>query len=732
MLRQFHSIPGLILGLVLIVMSVTGTILSVDPSLERVVAQPIPAISVAELAAKVAVRYPAVERIDRRANGIVVVSYAGTEGYHSDQIDPQTGKEIRVYAPSGFMLWVKDLHRSLLLGDKGRIAAGIAAGVMTLMCGTGLFMLVAALGGWRRFVRPLRGTTAKRWHGFAGRLAVSVLVISAVTGTVMSLYRYGFLPDGSANEPDFPFTVDGGTPAPIADLAALKAVNLNDLTRLTFPAAGDPTDVFGLQTNAGSGYVDQATGEALNFLPLSRAQKVANFIYMIHTGQGLWWMGLLVGLAALAIPLLSVTGTLIWLGRRRAKPRVAGLTRAAEAELVILVGSEGGSTWGFAATLARALHAVGGRVHLAAMNDFRAYPKAKGLILLTATYGDGVAPASAKQFLGRLDAYKGAQVPVAVLGFGDRLFAHYCGFSDSVMAALEAKGWPIFLPQGRIDRQSVVDFAAWGRELGAVLDAPLVLDHKASLPATVELELISRQDFGAEVQAPAAIFRFGPVARGGWRGWFRPRLPRFEAGDLVGVVPEGSDLPRYYSLSSSRSDGVLEIAVRKAPGGLCSGMLHNLELGGRIRAFVRPNPDFRPQTGRAPVILIAAGCGVGPMAGFLRKAKPGRGMELYFGNRDPKSDYLYQTELAEWQSEGRLTHLVTAFSRVSDRAYVQDRLRRDAAHLRDQIKRGGQVMVCGGSAMAKSVAAEFEAAMAPLGLSVAALKAEGRYLEDVY
>jgi len=107
-------------------------------------------------------------------------------------------------------------------------------------------------------------------------------------------------------------------------------------------------------------------------------------------------------------------------------------------------------------------------------------------------------------------------------------------------------------------------------------------------------------------------------------------------------------------------------------------------------------------------------------------------MELYFGNRDPQSDYLYEADLARWQSEGRLARLVTAFSRVSDRAYVQDRLRRDAAHLRQQIKRGAQVLVCGGAAMATSVAAEFEAAIAPLGLSVASLKAEGRYLEDVY
>ena len=732
MLRQFHSVPGLILGLVLILLSVTGATLAIEPSLERAAALPIPAISVADLAGKVAARYTAVERIDRRANGMIVVSYAGPEGYHSDQIDPSSGAEIKVDAPSPFLLWVKNLHRAFLLNDTGRAAAGISAGVMAVMAVTGLLLLVAALGGWRKLNRPLRGTPARRWHGKIARLAITGLVISAITGSVMSLYRFEYLPDGSAVEPDFPFSVNGGAAAPVASLAALQAVPLTDLTRLTFPVADDPTDVFGLQTTAGSGYVDQATGEALNWLPMSKAQKIAEFIYLLHTGQGLWWLGLLLGLAALAIPVLAVTGTLIWWGRRSARPKVAGLVRAGEAELVILVGSEGGSTWGFAATLARALQATGGRVHLAAMNDLRAYPKAKGLILLASTYGDGVAPASAKQFLARLEGYRGEPILTAVLGFGDRMFPNYCGFGDTVSAALEAKGWPIFLPQGRIDRQSVVDFAAWGRELGAVLKVPLTLDHRAALPATVQLELISRQDFGAEVQAPAAILSFGPVARGGWRGWFGPRLPRFSAGDLVGVVPQGSNLPRYYSLASSRRDGMLQISVRKAPGGLCSGQLHDLVPGDRIRAFIRPNADFRPQTGRAPVILIAAGCGVGPMAGFLRGARRGRAMELYFGNRDPQSDYLYEADLARWQSEGRLARLVTAFSRVSDRAYVQDRLRRDAAHLRQQIKRGAQVLVCGGAAMATSVAAEFEAAIAPLGLSVASLKAEGRYLEDVY
>jgi sulfite reductase (NADPH) flavoprotein alpha-component len=112
--------------------------------------------------------------------------------------------------------------------------------------------------------------------------------------------------------------------------------------------------------------------------------------------------------------------------------------------------------------------------------------------------------------------------------------------------------------------------------------------------------------------------------------------------------------------------------------------------------------------------------------------RKGRGAELYFGARDPASDYLYDQVLADAVAQGRLSRLTTAFSRVQDRAYVQDRLRTDAAHLAAQIKRGGQVLVCGSTAMARAVAVEVEAALAPLGLTVAALRAEGRYLEDVY
>lgn len=201
---------------------------------------------------------------------------------------------------------------------------------------------------------------------------------------------------------------------------------------------------------------------------------------------------------------------------------------------------------------------------------------------------------------------------------------------------------------------------------------------------------------------------------------------------MLGVIAPGADAPRFYSLASSRQDGFVEIAVRRMPEGVCSGYLNGLEPGDEIRAFVRPNPGFRAAKGRAPVILVAAGCGVGPAIGLLRHLRPGRSSELYFGIRHPKSDFLYRQETEAMLADGRLSRRIMAFSRCGERTRVQDRLKENADELARHIRAGGQVLICGGAAMARDVSRAFDEILQPGGLTVAELKAEGRYLEDVY
>nr|WP_282446800.1 flavodoxin domain-containing protein [Aromatoleum aromaticum] len=436
---------------------------------------------------------------------------------------------------------------------------------------------------------------------------------------------------------------------------------------------------------------------------------------------------------------MSATGALTWWQRRQSKPRIAHNSGAQSADTIVLVGSENNSTWGFANVLHEALRQAGLRVHTAPMNQLASeYRSAERLFILTSTYGDGDAPSSANQFLTRLAKAKvNPKLGFVVLGFGDRQFPQFCKFAKDTEAALVARGWRPLLALETIDRQSTQAFARWGNKLGRLIGRELTLLHTPKRPRTDSFQLVERIDYGEQVDAPTSILRFTAVARSDTMGrliglFGGNRLPYFEAGDLVGIVPPGSPIPRFYSLATGSSDGVLEICVRRHPEGLCSRFLHGLKVGDRIDGFIQLHPDFRPASGKAPVILIGAGTGIGPLAGFIRHNEGKHPMYLYWGGRDPASDFLYEPELNQYLADGRLTQLHAAFSRVQDGAYVQERIVDDATQMRQLIESGAQVLVCGSRAMANSIIKVLDEILAPLNLDVSTLKMQGRFREDVF
>ncbi len=739
MIRRVHAIFALAASVIVCFMAITGAVLSLNPASEQITAAGTQSagLNVAAVAASVADHYSDIDKIVRTASGSIVVYYYDATGTAAaDYVDPATGASLGPYETSGVFGFFTELHRSLFLGDAGRIVTGIAALALAILAVSGMMMVVRRLGGWRHLVSRARGSGTQRLHVNLARFVIVGLLLSALTGVYMSLVTFGFVSDGSNNFLPFPDNVDGGTPATITELAALQQAPLTSLRELVFPFAGDPSDVFTLTTASGVGYVDQATGALLDFTPNSFGQSLYEAIYLLHTGEGAWWLGLLLGIAALSVPVMAASGIVIWWRRRREAPRISGNVRPGAADVVILVGSEGNSTWGFAGALHQALIQAGRRVHIAPMNRLaRNYPRAQQVFVLTATYGDGGPPASANRFLNRLQRWRGEPPAFAVLGFGDRSFAQFCQFATDVEVALTDTGWRPFHAFATVDRQSSQTFERWGREIGDRLGVPLQLAHVAARPQTVAITLEERTDYGAEVQAPTAVLRFAlPRGPSGLKRLFgnAPRLARFEAGDLVGIIPPGMTAPRYYSLASSSGDGYLEICVRKQSGGACSEFLHGLQPGDRIDAFVKSNPDFRPRRGKRPIILIGAGTGIAPFIGFIGANDRRRPIHLYWGGRDPDSDFLYGSTLARYQRESRLTRLLTAFSRVVGGSYVQDRIRGDGEALRSLVQRGAQILVCGGKEMAQGVRAAIEDIIAPLGTDVGALKAAGRYLEDVY
>lgn len=726
MLRQFHSLPGLIAALLVMLLAISGAILSVNPALERLAGTATAAgqVNVGQLAGRVAKHFPGVEQIQRTASGTVIVYYNQDGQAGAEKIDPLTGRGLEAYEPSAFSRWMKGLHRSLLLGTPGHGVAGVGALFMLLLSVSGVLLLVRRVGGWRNLLRPLRGDFNQRWHAEVGRLILPGLLLSALSGLYMCATTFDLIADGSQSEPTFPTYVSTGPALSVANLPALQVTDLNDLRELVYPSPSNPQDVYSLRTAQGDGYVDQASGALLSYQAHDAMHNAYEMIYQLHTGEGLWWLGLLLGLCALCVPLMSITGILMWWDRRRSGPNIRNNSTAQTADSVILVGSEHNTTWGFANALHVALHEAGHRVHSAAMNQYsNDYGNAQRLFILTATHGDGDAPAQAAQFLARLAkvGLKPGQ-PFAVLGFGDRQFPRFCQFAQQVQEALLQAGGSPLMGLETINRQSSQEFARWGHALGEVLGDDLMLVHTAKQPHTHRLVLAERIVYGEKVDTPTHVLRFKAPGR----------LPTFEAGDLVGILPPGSSVPRFYSLACGSQDGVLEICVRKHKGGLCSQLLHSLDIGAPIEAFIQPNPQFRPALGAHPVILIGAGTGIGPLAGFIRNNTAHHPMHLYWGGRNPTSDFLYESELNDYLADHRLTALRPAFSQAMDPCYVQDRLINDAKILRQLIENGAQVLVCGGREMAKGVMQALDEILAPLNLSVQALKVQGRYREDVY
>ena len=732
MMRSLHRWPGVVAAILVTVVALSGAALSIFPAYQAWKMPAAVEANVADIATRVQARYPSVEQIRRAPSGRISAYHVEGGVSLSSIIDPATGSAVEALGTPTVQRFLTNLHRSLFLGDTGRIAVAAAAAALVVLCISGLSMLARRAGGWRRLFSRHRGTGDGRRHATVARLTVAGLLLSSTTALWMAASTFGFVPEGNG-PPPFPVAVSGKTGIAPGAIALLRDTPIEDLRLLTFPVAGDETDVLKLKTTEGEGYIDQGTGELLAWSDASTWEKAGEVISMLHTGRGAALLGLLLGFSALGVPIMSWTGIRLMIPALRFGKRTS--VPAEEADTIVLVGSEGGSTWAFAETLRASLEAAGARVHTGSMASFAPdlWRKAERVILLAATYGDGDAPASAQDFLEHLEALSEApKTPVAILGFGDCLYSSFCGFAQDVAAAAEAKGWEMLLPMDTVDRQSPQDFARWGRSLSEAMGVPFELQHETSPPATTELELLSRRDYGAEVQAPVSILRFALPKAGLWARLTGRAFPTFEAGDLLGVVPEGSPCPRFYSLASASSDGFLEICVRRQPGGLCSSQLTTLEPGESMRAFLRPHPNFRLEAGTRPVLLIGAGTGIGPLAGFARKNTKRQPMHLFFGARHPSSDALFTEEIADWQADGRLSSVITAYSRGTAPLYVQDALRHDAVRVARLVAEGAQIMVCGGRDMASGVASVLADILAGRGPTIASLKAEGRYAEDVY
>lgn len=287
--------------------------------------------------------------------------------------------------------------------------------------------------------------------------------------------------------------------------------------------------------------------------------------------------------------------------------------------------------------------------------------------------------------------------------------------------------------------------------LGATFEitaaTPRFLDHWAEITGAAELQALRAVD---QAKARTAFLRSHHIL---------DIVSRFPA---PGVDPDRFVAglrplqPRLYSIASSLAAApdeahltvsTVRYALHELPRtGVASGYLAGrTEADATLAVYVQPNQHFHLPDDDAPMLMIGAGTGVAPYRAFMqeREARGAAGRSwLFFGERNFRSDFLYQVEWQALRKSGALSRLDLAFSRdTSPKTYVQDRLRAQGRDVYAWLEEGARLYVCGdGAHMAPDVHAALVDVVAEHGgldrdgadEYLAVLKRDRRYQLDVY
>jgi sulfite reductase (NADPH) flavoprotein alpha-component len=214
--------------------------------------------------------------------------------------------------------------------------------------------------------------------------------------------------------------------------------------------------------------------------------------------------------------------------------------------------------------------------------------------------------------------------------------------------------------------------------------------------------------------------------------------------------------PRLYSIASSLAAApdeahltvsTVRYTLHDLPrAGVASGYLASrAEADATIPVYIQSNDHFHLPDDDAPILMIGAGTGVAPYRAFMqeREARGASGRSwLFFGERNFRSDFLYQVEWQDLVKNGTLSRLDLAFSRdAAPKTYVQDRLRRQGRDVYAWLEEGAYLYVCGDSA---HMAPDVHAALTDIvsehggldrdeaGAYLSTLQRDRRYRLDVY
>lgn len=726
--RYAHLALAVLASFVLIIASFTGVVLAVDTALEKTNghrADNFNEIRLNQFIPELKKSYTEITSVTVDHNDFVSVEAFDKEGNEiKGYIDPNTGKiRGQLIQKNQFIQWNLALHRSLFLHETGRFIIGFASFLFFLIAISGAILLVKRQNGIRNiFTKIHRDSFAQYFHVVSGRIMLIPVLIIAFTGTYLFLLRFEIIPVAKVQPIDFAENAKLPT-LPIADFPLFNEIKLSEVIKIEFPFMDDdPEEFYILKLKDRELTVNQFTGQIVNEskYPFSKAVEQLNFD--LHTGQNNVFWAIVLALASVNILFFIYSGFAItW---KRTKTKVKNKYKANDCEFILLVGSENGTTFGFANQIHTQLQANGKKSFLTEMNNYRSFPNAKQLVVFTSTYGLGEAPANATKFEKLVKQFPQTQkVNYSVVGFGSKSYPDFCEFAMQADDLLSEQKWANqLLELHTVNDKSAEEFVEWVTNWAnlnelSIATAPSL--YRQKVPKLQKFKVIDRAEITSE---EVTTFRIN----------LKPStLTKFRSGDLVAVYPKNDSTERFYSIGKVNNS--IQLIVRLHPNGLGSEFLYQLKNGAEIKARLIKNAHFHFPKKASQVALISNGTGIAPFLGMLDENKNKVATHLYCGFRKENALTKRYSEITKkYLDNGKLKTFELAFSRQEKGQYVMDLIIRDQDFFLELLRNNGVILICGSLQMQKDVEIVLNSICEINNENYINFKEKGQILADCY
>lgn len=460
--------------------------------------------------------------------------------------------------------------------------------------------------------------------------------------------------------------------------------------------------------------IHQYSGDIISDKNLPLLTIVSNWSLFLHTGRGTIIWSIILMLSCFAILFFIYSGFIMALRRKKINLPKNKYNKE-EAEFIILVGSESGSTFSFAISLYDALITSKKSTFITPLNNYTSYKNAKHYIILTSTYGEGEPPTNAKKFTSLFEKITLQNtIQYSVVGFGSLAYPDYCKFAIEVNTTLSKHTNCLsVLPVYKINNQSFTDFKNWGLQWSRKTKIPLQLKQKVTAQKKQQLFIVIEK--GELNHDDTFLILLKP-----------DKKIRFTSGDLLSIIPKEDNIERLYSIG--RINNNILLSIKKHEFGVCSNLLFNLKKGAYLNAKVLQNKKFHLPKKSSSVILVANGTGIAPFLGMLQQTNSTT-TYLFWGGRTRKSLEIYTPYLKNLPSK----HIYITYSKEKDKKYVQNLVALEGDLVISTLKNKGTIMICGSIAMMNGVLSNLDKITSTeLKTSLTELKKAKRIKTDCY